>query len=82
VVNAALMKLRRRKRKREEPIAPLLPGFLEDGHHGEPVSTFCLPDEELERKETRALVRRCIARLPESYRVVLTLRDIDELSAP
>jgi RNA polymerase sigma-70 factor (ECF subfamily) len=44
------------------------------------VSTFCLPDEELERKETRAFVRRCIARLPESYRVVLALRDIDELS--
>jgi len=27
----------------------------------------------------RAMVRRCIARLPESYRVVLILRDIEEL---
>jgi len=33
----------------------------------------------LQRQETRALVRGCIDRLPESYRVVLLLRDIEEL---
>jgi RNA polymerase sigma-70 factor (ECF subfamily) len=31
-----------------------------------------------ERHETRALVRRAIERLPESYRTVLLLRDIEE----
>jgi len=33
----------------------------------------------LQRQETRALVRRCIDYLPESYRTVLLLRDIEEL---
>src|SRR5262245_13642721 len=33
VVNAALMKLRTRRRKPEESIEALLPTFLEDGHH-------------------------------------------------
>jgi len=33
----------------------------------------------LERHETRAAVRRCIDRLPERYRTVLLLRDIEDL---
>jgi PAS domain S-box-containing protein len=33
----------------------------------------------LEARDMRAMVRRCIAKLPESYRVVLMLRDIEEL---
>jgi len=36
-------------------------------------------DVLLERRETRAMVRRCIDRLPERYRTVLLLRDIEEL---
>ena len=32
----------------------------------------------LERKETAALVRQAIAQLPDQYRVVLMLRDIEE----
>src|SRR5687767_6358890 len=32
-VNAALMKLRTRRRKREESLEPLLPTFKDDGHH-------------------------------------------------
>jgi RNA polymerase sigma-70 factor (ECF subfamily) len=31
------------------------------------------------RAENRALVRSCIDQLPESYRTVLVLRDIEEL---
>src|SRR6187397_2349810 len=33
VVNAALMRLRTRKRKPEQSIEPMLPAFAEDGHH-------------------------------------------------
>ena len=33
VVNAALMKLRTRKRKPEQSIESMLPSFLDDGHH-------------------------------------------------
>src|SRR5579864_7785146 len=34
-VNAALMRLRSRKRRAEEPIDALLPAFQADGHHAE-----------------------------------------------
>jgi len=81
VVNTALMKLRTRRRKPEEPIDPLLPTFLDDGHHVEQFSDWAAPaDVMLERKETRAAVRANIDLLPESYRSVLLLRDIEELS--
>jgi len=80
VVNTALMKLRTRRRKPEESIEVLLPAFLEDGHHVEQFSDWATPaDALLERKETRATVRACIAQLPDNYREVLMLRDIEEL---
>ncbi len=81
VINAALMKLRTRRRKPEEDIEKYLPRFLEDGHQvqsrvGWPESA----ETALQRAETATLVRDAIARLPESYRMVLMLRDIEELS--
>jgi RNA polymerase sigma-70 factor (ECF subfamily) len=81
VVNAALMKLRTRRRKPEQSIEPLLPGFAEDGHHASPVVPWTESAEHaLLRVETRARVRRAIAELPETYRTVLLLRDIEERS--
>ena len=81
VVNTALMKLRARKRKPEESIETLLPAFQEDGHHVEQFSDWSAPaDRLLEKKETRATVRACIQQLPDNYRDVLVLRDIEELS--
>ena len=81
VVNAALMRLRARQRRPEQSIEPLLPIFQEDGHHVDPVVSWAeCGDRLLERQETRALVRTAIAALPESHRVVLMMRDIDDLS--
>jgi RNA polymerase sigma-70 factor (ECF subfamily) len=81
VVNTALMKLRSRRRKPETSLDDLLPSFLEDGHHVEQFSDWCAPADELMcRSETRALVRACIDQLPDNYRQVLILRDIEELS--
>jgi len=81
VVNTALMRLRSRRRKPETSIDDLLPSFIEDGHHVEQFSDWCAPaDELLEREQHRALVRACIDRLPDNYREVLILRDIEELS--
>ena len=80
VVNAALMKLRSRRRRREDSIEDLLPRFRDDGCWSESPATWGMPsDGVLERRETRTVVRRAIERLPASYRTVLMLRDIEEL---
>src|SRR5688572_10005773 len=81
VTNAALMKLRTRDRQPEDSIEDLLPRFREDGHHVEQFSEWALPaDARMIRRETRAHVRAAIETLPSSYRTVLRLRDIEELS--
>jgi RNA polymerase sigma-70 factor, ECF subfamily len=82
VVNSCLMRLRiRRRRPDETDIEPLLPTFVEDGHQTQPNAPWAeSADTMLEREETRAMVRDCIARLPDGYRIVLHLRDIEEMS--
>jgi RNA polymerase sigma-70 factor (ECF subfamily) len=82
LINAALMKLRSRRRKAEESIEDLLPRFDETGHQvNHPTPEWQdTADGLLERRETRELVRTAIDRLPETYRSVLLLRDIEELS--
>lgn len=81
VVNAALMRLRARQRRPEQSIESLLPGFQDDGHHAEPVVCWRESAERtLERAQMQALVRAAIADLPEGHRIVLMMRDIDDLS--
>lgn len=81
VVNTALMRLRTRKRKPEESIEPLLPSFKDDGHRADAAADWADgADVALERAETRAFVRAQIDTLPDSYRTVLLLRDIEELT--
>jgi RNA polymerase sigma-70 factor (ECF subfamily) len=80
VVNVCLMRLRARSRSRELRIDDLLPTFDESGHHSHPVRTW--EDQglaRLTRDETCAQIRACIDELPEPYREVLLLRDIEEL---
>jgi RNA polymerase sigma-70 factor (ECF subfamily) len=80
VVNAALMKLRSRRRRREDSIEDLLPRFRDDGCWTDAPAQWDAPSEDaLERRELRAVVRGAIERLPASYRTVLVLRDIEEL---
>jgi RNA polymerase sigma-70 factor (ECF subfamily) len=76
VVNTALMKIRSRKRRPEESIDDLLPTFQADGHQTTESREWS--DAIFERKETAAIVRQAIAQLPDHYRLVLTLRDIEE----
>jgi RNA polymerase sigma-70 factor (ECF subfamily) len=81
VVNAALMKIRTRQRRPEQPLEPLLPTFADDGHHAEPVAAWSeSPERMLEQRQTRAIVRAAIAELPETYRTALLLRNIEDLS--
>ena len=79
-VNACLMKLRSQRRRHEVEIDELLPSFDQTGHHASRVAAW---DEEpltnAETSETRRQVRACIDQLPETYRTVLLLRDIEEM---
>lgn len=80
VVNACLMRLRTRQRRPETSIEALLPTFLDDGHQSRPSRPW--PDDpaaQAERSELRRLVRRKIDELPDQYRNVILLRDIEEL---
>jgi RNA polymerase sigma-70 factor (ECF subfamily) len=80
VVNACLMKLRTRRRKPEQSIDDLLPGWQEDGHPERPASAWRTDSlEALQRTELRALVLEKIRLLPDGYRNVLMLRDIEDL---
>ena len=76
LVNTALMKLRERRRRPTESIEDLLPSYSTDGHQA--VASRDWSDAVLERKETAAIVREAIERLPDQYREVLVLRDIEE----
>jgi RNA polymerase sigma-70 factor (ECF subfamily) len=81
VVNAALGRLRSRQRHPEKSIEDLLPHFG-DGEHqiDPPVPWQATPETTAQDQETRALVQRCIGQLPETYRIVLLLRDIEGLA--
>jgi RNA polymerase sigma-70 factor (ECF subfamily) len=79
VVNACLMKLRTRRRKPEESIEDLLPHFRENGHMDAPAAGWREgADRLIERDEVKHVVRAAIDQLPDGYRTVLLLRDIEE----
>lgn len=84
VVNQALMTLRKQRRRNEQPIEELLPQF--DGYDcriEEPSMLAQLaktPEALLMTSDRKQQVLSSIGLLPESYRIVLTLRDIEELS--
>jgi len=80
VVNAALTRLRRRARLPEVSVEELLPTFLDDGHRASPGSAWGgSPVATAVSREIRDEVRRSVARLPETSRNVLLLRDIQGL---
>lgn len=80
VVNCALQHCRRGSARREVSIEELLPRFDDEGIIE---SSFRIgPDSAetiLQRRDARAAVRQAIDALPDSHRMVLLLRDIEEL---
>jgi len=79
-VNAALMKLRGKRRRPETALEDLVPRFQDDGHAVEPADPWEKNAVELAaQSEMSALVRELIDELPESYRIVLVLRDLEEV---
>lgn len=80
-VNACLMKLRSARRRPEGQIDDLLPKYRDDGHKSEATAAWAVTvDTAVDDRETRRLVRSAIEKLPESFRTVLLLRDIEEKS--
>ena len=79
-VNAALMKLRSQKRQVRN-LDDLLPRFVGDGHMQNADAAWSVAfDTAVAARETREVVRKSIDELPDAYREVLLLRDIDERS--
>lgn len=83
--NAALIKRRGKRAQVEVSLEDHLPAFKDDGHRDGERSFLLLdwslrPDEELLSSESRATLARAIEALPQQYRAVLVLRDVEELS--
>jgi RNA polymerase sigma-70 factor, ECF subfamily len=84
-INAALIKRRGKRAQLEVSLEEHLPAFKEDGHRDGERSYLLAdwsqnPEAELLEGEARAVLSRAIDGLPESYRTVLVLRDVEELS--
>jgi RNA polymerase sigma-70 factor, ECF subfamily len=83
VINSALGILREKRRRcagQQVPIEDMLPRFDADGAWLVESPQTIAVHVAFEASETRAMVRKCIARLPDHYRLVLMLRDVEEFA--
>ncbi|MBX3389971.1 MAG: sigma-70 family RNA polymerase sigma factor [Phycisphaeraceae bacterium] len=78
-VNACLMRLRKKRRQDEVSLDSLLPAFGADGYPAHAAGTWRKPVTGEELAETRERIRTAISKLPEHYRIVLVLRDIEAM---
>lgn len=80
-LNLARSSLRKRKREdvlSEEDIEELQPAFRM-GRYAEKPRAW-KPHRRLEQREKERVLREALERLPDSYRTVIVLRDLEELS--
>lgn len=81
IVNQALAARRSRRRSPERAIEELLPNFDEHDKRVDPALPAPPPVEQLvEQAELRQAVHAAVDQLPEDYRAVLLLRDIEGFS--
>jgi RNA polymerase sigma-70 factor (ECF subfamily) len=79
-VNACLMRLRSARRRPERSIGDMLPQFVDDGHQARPAQPWKPAGAAgIEHAELLATVRELIDQLPDQYRTILILRDVEEL---
>jgi RNA polymerase sigma-70 factor, ECF subfamily len=81
--NAALMRLRAHRRHPEVSTEELPIGYLDN--YGQPLPTGAdnwakRPDDELQSSELRAHIQSAVDALPDIYRTVFVIRDIEGLS--
>lgn len=80
VTNNALMRLRARGRARETPLEPEGLAFSADGHMVHEVAEWNLsPEDALLRQEARTVLQQAVDHLPEAYRAVYVLAEIEGL---
>jgi len=80
VVNEARQKLRKAKRSKEESLDEPLEGEDKEYTPAPLTDWREIPSEALERKELRETLRKAVADLPDIYRQVFTLRDLEEMN--
>lgn len=79
-VNAALASRRKRARREEGRVFDPLDAFTDDGHHADHVRPWPrLPDSLALDREQKQLIEQAIAGLPEMYRDVFVLADVEQL---
>ncbi len=79
-VNAALAHRRKRAKREEREVHDPLQQFLDDGHHGRSVNRWdSPPEQQVLDKETSELIDKAITALPEIYRDVYILADVEQL---
>jgi RNA polymerase sigma-70 factor (ECF subfamily) len=79
-VNAALSYRRKRAAREEHRVSEPLEDFDAAGNHRGPVRRWTrAPERELLDRETHQLLEEAIAGLPEPYRDVYVLADVEEL---
>jgi RNA polymerase sigma-70 factor (ECF subfamily) len=77
VVNCALMKIRSRSRRPEDALDAETIDAMSAGHRAsEGRAAVSAPAS---RAELRERIHECLARLPEDYRAILRLRDVEGL---
>ena len=80
-INQALMHLRRHKAKNEIPLDPLLPQFDDNKCRIEPALHVVRTVEDIiADAQLKDMITKGIEQLPDEYRVVLLLRDIEEMT--
>jgi len=78
-VNASFMKLRKRKQDQSVSLTDMLPQ-LQNKEHNQQTAWGARSDARAMNGEIRDALEAAIAKLPEDYRAVFVLRDIDGLS--
>src|SRR5260370_33707412 len=79
-VNAALANRRKRASHEEHRVHDPLDSFFEDGSHAAPVRKWSVaPEQGALDRETREHIEKAIAQLPEIYRDVYVLADVEQL---
>jgi RNA polymerase sigma-70 factor, ECF subfamily len=79
-VNEGRQKLRRAKRAKEDSLDEPIEGEDQEITPAPLTDWREIPLESLERKELREELRSAVADLPDKYREIFTLRDVEELN--